>query len=83
VNRKDLPAQQGWAAFTNDVRRILTGTAKPREANGDWLTAFRNTGTTLKDLSHDGTLTRGIRAVTAHHILFHWNRLGLSLNPKA
>lgn len=35
------------------------------------------TGETLKTLSNEGLLTRGIRAVTAHHIIFHWNWIGL------
>jgi protein-L-isoaspartate(D-aspartate) O-methyltransferase len=42
-----------------------------------WMNAFAHTGRALHDLAHEGTLTRGLRAVLAHHILFHWNRLGL------
>jgi thiopeptide-type bacteriocin biosynthesis protein len=43
-----------------------------------WTTAFGHAGTTLADLARTGNLTRGLRAVLAHHILFAWNRLGLS-----
>ncbi|GAA0407058.1 hypothetical protein Acor_51040 [Acrocarpospora corrugata] len=78
IHRANLPDRRTWAAFTADVRRLLTGEANPDGAFADWLTAFRATGTTLIGLSHDGTLTRGVRAVIAHHVLFHWNRLGLT-----
>ena len=43
-----------------------------------WFTAFHTAGRTLGDLARRGELTRGLRAVLAHHVIFHWNRLGLS-----
>lgn len=43
----------------------------------DWAAAFAEAGQTLGDLARNGTLTRGVRAVLAHHVIFHWNRLGL------
>ncbi|MBV9013100.1 MAG: thiopeptide-type bacteriocin biosynthesis protein [Pseudonocardiales bacterium] len=49
----------------------------------DWLTIFEQSRETLKILSGEGLLTRGIRSVTAHHVIFHWNRLGLPYQTQA
>jgi hypothetical protein len=32
----------------------------------------------LGDAASDGTLERGLRDILAHHVIFHWNRLGLT-----
>jgi thiopeptide-type bacteriocin biosynthesis protein len=48
-----------------------------------WIAAFGATGRDLGRLAHDGTLQRGLRAVLAHHIIFHWNRAGLSHDAQA
>ena len=50
---------------------------------GDWLTAFEQAGQALWSLSEDGKLTRDIRAVCAHHVIFHWNRIGLTTTAQA
>ncbi|WP_353946453.1 methyltransferase, FxLD system [Streptomyces sp. HUAS MG91] len=48
-------------------------------ANRDgWTTAFEDAGRRLGELAASGGLTRGLRAVIAHHFLFHANRAGLS-----
>jgi thiopeptide-type bacteriocin biosynthesis protein len=47
-----------------------------RFASG-WAEHFRCTGEALGQAAHRGTLTRGLRAVLAYHVIFHWNRLGL------
>jgi protein-L-isoaspartate(D-aspartate) O-methyltransferase len=44
----------------------------------EWLAAFHELGRTLADLNRTGQLQRGLRAVLAHHAIFHFNRLGLS-----
>jgi thiopeptide-type bacteriocin biosynthesis protein len=49
----------------------------------DWTACFTETGQRLSDLARNGTLTRGTRAVLAHHIIFHWNRLGLSYQAQS
>ncbi|OLT11753.1 hypothetical protein BJF78_26155 [Pseudonocardia sp. CNS-139] len=68
------------------VRRLLTLDTGPDTAlvaNGPlgahraWLDAFDNAGSQLGALARIGHLTRGLRAVVAHHIIFHWNRLAL------
>ena len=76
------PAQQAAAS----VHRLLTLDTGPRTAlltagpltgHREWFDAFDDTGTQLGALARAGHLTRGLRAVLAHHVIFHWNRLGL------
>ncbi|MER7693011.1 methyltransferase, FxLD system [Streptomyces sp. NPDC097610] len=49
----------------------------PLHAHDAWVAAFERAGVTLADLANRGTLTRGLRAVIAHHVIFHANRAGL------
>lgn len=48
-----------------------------------WAAAFDSAGTALGDLARDGVLRRGVRAVLTHHVIFHWNRLGLSYETQS
>lgn len=68
------------------VRRLLTldtgpdttlVTDGPLAAHRGWLDGFDTAGTQLGALARTGHLTRGLRAVLAHHVIFHWNRLAL------
>lgn len=69
------------------VRRLLTIDASPTSpllaASGQladvapWVEAFHSAGDTLSSLARRGELTRGPRAVLTHHVIFHWNRIGL------
>jgi protein-L-isoaspartate(D-aspartate) O-methyltransferase len=68
------------------VRRLVTldtgpdtalVTNGPLRAHRAWLDAFDSAGTQLGVLARTGYLTRGLRAVLAHHIIFHWNRFAL------
>jgi thiopeptide-type bacteriocin biosynthesis protein len=77
------PRPQAWESFTSDVRHLLLGTPRADLIDRDWLTAFEETGRTLRTLRETGTLTRGIRAVIALQIIFHWNRIGLRANTQA
>lgn len=43
----------------------------------EWIATFEWFGQQLADLNRQGRLERGLRAVLAHHGIFHWNRLGL------
>jgi protein-L-isoaspartate(D-aspartate) O-methyltransferase len=79
-------AGRGHPRARRALRRLLTADTGPGSVlinNGplarckDWAAAFDHTGRILRRLSDDGTLDRGLRAVLAHHILFHWNRVGL------
>jgi thiopeptide-type bacteriocin biosynthesis protein len=69
----------------SDLRRLMTvDTASLVRHNGplafasDWAAAFDNAGTELGELARTGNLLRGLRAVLAHHVVFAWNRVGLS-----
>lgn len=71
-------------AMESDLRRLMTvDTGSLVQDDGplvfisDWAAAFHNAGAELGDLARNGTLRRGLRAVLAHHVIFHWNRLGL------
>ncbi|MGH3922423.1 MAG: thiopeptide-type bacteriocin biosynthesis protein [Pseudonocardiaceae bacterium] len=71
----------------SDLRTLMTVDASPTsplmKENGPptflsgWAAAFEEAGRALGDLAGNGTLRRGVRAVLAHHVIFHWNRIGL------
>ncbi|XVQ10327.1 thiopeptide-type bacteriocin biosynthesis protein [Spirillospora sp. CA-255316] len=81
--RGELPAPPTWASFTGDVQRLLHGNARPGGIADEWLTAFEEAGRQLRVLRENGQLTRGIRAVAAHHVIFHWNRIGIPGSAQA
>jgi protein-L-isoaspartate(D-aspartate) O-methyltransferase len=49
----------------------------------EWPATFQRAGNQLAELAQEGRLTRGLRAVLAHHILFAWNRLGIPADVQA
>ncbi|WP_030898826.1 thiopeptide-type bacteriocin biosynthesis protein [Streptomyces sp. NRRL F-5126] len=53
------------------------------EPVAEWATAFRNTGQALRHAVWEGTLDRGLRQVLSYHVIFHWNRLGLSMRSQS
>ncbi|WP_433547147.1 methyltransferase, FxLD system [Streptomyces sp. CA-294286] len=68
------------------AHRLMTIETQPanRPAGGgqlaylaDWISTFHDVGQHLADLNRHGRLERGLRAVLTHHVIFHWNRLGL------
>lgn len=72
------------AELTPFVRKLMSADAHalslrdgPLHGHGAWVTAFERTGATLARLAQRGALTRGLRAIIAHHIIFHANRAGL------
>ena len=48
-----------------------------------WHAGFTDAGRRLAGASSSGTLSRGPRAVLAHSVIFHWNRLGLPAAAQA
>ncbi|MFJ9458538.1 methyltransferase, FxLD system [Kitasatospora sp. NPDC101447] len=58
----------------------LTRDTSPLANHGGWVHAFEQAGQDLAGLARDGNLTRGLRAVLAHHLLFHANRAGLPVD---
>lgn len=69
-----------WEAFTNAVRYLLLGTAV---ATGDWHSGFVHGGEAIRRLREGGQLTRGLRAMLAEHVIFHWNRIGIAATAQA
>ncbi len=55
----------------------------PLAAIAGWSAAFERAGQRLADLARCGTLERGLRAVLTHHVIFHWNRLGLPYSEQS
>ncbi|MGH7867688.1 MAG: methyltransferase, FxLD system, partial [Candidatus Dormibacteraceae bacterium] len=64
------------------VQQLLTSTGdtpgSPLREAPAWSARFEQAGRALAHLHHCGGLTRGIRAVLTHHLLFTMNRLGIS-----
>ncbi|MFI5689994.1 methyltransferase, FxLD system [Streptomyces sp. NPDC051636] len=72
------------AALAPAMRKLMTADAhslcspgRPFEGHADWVAAFERAGSALRDLANNNGLTRGLRAVIAHHVIFHANRAGL------
>jgi thiopeptide-type bacteriocin biosynthesis protein len=55
----------------------------PLAGAADWAAAFRQAGQSLGTLARSGTLQRGLREVLSYHVIFHWNRLGLTSRQQA
>jgi len=72
------------AAMASAMRQLMTVSARALcdgnyslDGHDRWVTAFEHTGQTLAHLAHVGGLTRGLRAILAHHVIFHANRADL------
>ena len=55
----------------------------PLADRDQWIGAFEQTGKALAHVARSGRLTRGLRSVLAHHVIFHANRAGLSLEDQS
>ncbi|MFD0855865.1 methyltransferase, FxLD system, partial [Actinomadura adrarensis] len=90
------PAPHNFSAsqrFAHAMHRLMTvdvGPASTVTSNDGplapltgWIDAFAHAGRQLANLNRRGQLQRGVRAVLAHHVIFHWNRLGLSREDQA
>ncbi|MEU0857389.1 methyltransferase, FxLD system [Streptomyces griseofuscus] len=80
----DRLAPERSAALVPAMRTLMTTEARslcreggPLDGHAEWVAAFERAGTTLAYLAAHGGLTRGLRAVIAHHVIFHANRAGL------
>ncbi|MFD5425344.1 methyltransferase, FxLD system [Streptomyces sp. NPDC127084] len=87
-NAPELPPAR-TVALTPAMRKLMTvdtrslcGPTGPLAGHADWVEVFVQAGSTLADLARRGWLTRGLRAVIAHHIVFHANRAGLPLEDQ-
>ncbi|WP_069463289.1 thiopeptide-type bacteriocin biosynthesis protein [Actinacidiphila rubida] len=85
----DLP-QEALHGDVEPIRALLTSDTAallvpggPLEPVQDWVAAFDHAGQTLLQSVQLGTLDRGLRQVLSYHVIFHWNRLGLSLTAQS
>jgi thiopeptide-type bacteriocin biosynthesis protein len=79
--------------MTDSLRRLLTcdtgldgplfGARAPVAFAAPWAAAFGTAGRALGDAATAGILERGVRDILAHHVIFHWNRLGLTDTTQA
>jgi thiopeptide-type bacteriocin biosynthesis protein len=70
------------------VLLATTGVARsplpaPAAFAAPWLTGFQTAGHALAEAAGQGTLSRGLRAILAHAVIFHWNRLALPATTQA
>jgi thiopeptide-type bacteriocin biosynthesis protein len=80
-------------ALKSGLRRLMTVDSGPSSPLigpdgglahvATWSTAFHTAGTALGELARSGALRRGLRSVLAHHVIFHWNRLGLPYDSQS
>lgn len=79
----DPPTAEAWTSYARGIRHLLLGEARADLVGSDWHSAYEATGRSLRDLRDKGSLTRGIRTIIALHVIFAWNRLGLSATTQA
>ncbi|SCD72079.1 thiopeptide-type bacteriocin biosynthesis domain-containing protein [Streptomyces sp. PpalLS-921] len=85
----DVPVER-LNARAKEIRPLLLADSDallksggPLEPLAEWVAAFRTTGQSLAHGVQDGTLDRGLREVLSYHVIFHWNRLGLSMRGQS
>ena len=83
----DAPPPERRADAVAAIRRLLTADAAQRhDAEPGWadrVTAFEEAGRQLAHLAAGGQLTRGLRSVLAHHLIFAFNRAGVPARAQA
>jgi thiopeptide-type bacteriocin biosynthesis protein len=77
------PALQQLMSTDTESGSSLTDPPGPLAFAAPWAAAFQEAGAALDGAARDGKLGRGLRAVLAHHVLFHWNRLGLTARTQS
>ncbi|GAA2476960.1 hypothetical protein GCM10010406_11470 [Streptomyces thermolineatus] len=85
----DVPAER-LNARAREIRLLLLADSDtllrsggPLEPVVEWAAAFRSAGQALAHGVQDGSLDRGLRQVLSYHVIFHWNRLGLSMRGQS
>jgi thiopeptide-type bacteriocin biosynthesis protein len=88
----DVPADR-IPDLADDLRRLMSVDATPSgplytpptpmAGLRSWAAAFHHAGHDLEGAARDGALQRGLRDILAHHVIFHWNRLGLPARTQA
>lgn len=85
----DVPADR-LSARAQEIRPLLLAdtdvllrSGGPLDPVAEWAAAFQRAGRALGRAVQDGTLDRGLRQVLSYHVIFHWNRLGLSMRGQS
>lgn len=85
----DIPTEH-LTARANEIRPLLLADSAGLQHSGGplapvtgWIAAFQTTGQTLRRAARTGDLDRGLRHILSYHILFHWNRLGLTMRGQS
>jgi thiopeptide-type bacteriocin biosynthesis protein len=90
--RPDLPTGSAdrLKQLTSQLRQLLAAPLQTlladlgfAEIATPWLSTFEHAGRQFSTAADQQLLTRGTRAVLAHAIIFHWNRLGLPATTQA
>jgi protein-L-isoaspartate(D-aspartate) O-methyltransferase len=80
------PHREPSATLVATMRQLITATGdgpdSPLRTQTRWATAVEDTGRGLADLAAAGMLTRGLRAVLIHHLLFLFNRHGVGVDDQ-
>ncbi|MFK0111631.1 methyltransferase, FxLD system [Streptomyces sp. NPDC091217] len=78
------PAPERATSLIPAMQKLMTVDAHnlcrprgPLEGQAEWIAAFEQAGAALTRLAAGGHLARGLRAVIAHHLIFHANRASL------
>lgn len=93
----DAPRNPEASSSTGDIearlRRLLSVDTSPHSTlintggqladTADWLNGFHSSGRLLAGLAGRGNLSRGLRGVLTHHVLFQWNRIGLPYDTQS
>jgi thiopeptide-type bacteriocin biosynthesis protein len=69
---------RGLLAIAPDLDAALFGPGGAAPFAAPWHRAYADAGREFAAAAAAGALTRGVRAVATHIVIFHWNRLGLS-----
>lgn len=84
----DVDPEQA-SRLAEDVRRLLSVDTNHLISHGPltrlaaWHTGLTFTSQAFGQTARDGQLNRGLRAVLAHYVIFHWNRLGVPVGDQA
>ncbi|MGW1056985.1 thiopeptide-type bacteriocin biosynthesis protein [Micromonospora rubida] len=70
-------------ALPVEARTALFAPDGPLSDTSDWETAFADAGRQLGTAAASGRLDRGIRAILAQIVIFHWNRLALPAHAQS